>query len=55
MNDASWLAWASMTVWVVLGGYLFLLNRKASSLETRLRRLEYTAGKSAVGGKQRGE
>ncbi len=53
MNDASWLAWASMAVWIVLGGYLFLLGRKASSLEPRLRRLEYASGKS--GGSKRNE
>lgn len=47
MNDASMLAWASMAVWIVLGAYLFLLGRKAASLETRLRRLEYAAEKSS--------
>ena len=52
MNDTSWLAWASMMVWIVLGGYLFLLGRKASDMETRLRRLEYATEKSVVRGKQ---
>ena len=47
MNDISWLMYAGMVVWLVLGGYLFLLGRKTAALETRLRRLEYTAGKPA--------
>ena len=47
MNDASWLMYAGMLVWLVLGGYLFLLGRKTALLETRLRRLEYAAGKAA--------
>ena len=54
MNDVSWLAWASMAVWITLGGYLFLLGRKASSLETQLRRLEYAAGKPSRENERRG-
>ena len=50
MNDASWLMYASMVVWVVLGVYLFALGRKTASLETRLRRLEFTAAKENGGG-----
>ena len=46
MNDASWLVYAGMVVWLGLGGYLFLLGRKTATLETRLRRLEYAAGKT---------
>jgi len=52
MNDASWLAWASMVVWIVLGGYLFLLGRKASALETRLRRREYATEKAVTHNRQ---
>ena len=45
MNDVSWLMYASMVVWLALGVYLFLLGRKTAALESRLRRLEFSAGK----------
>lgn len=43
MEGLNWVMYANMVVWIVLGGYLFLLGRKASNLETRLRRSEYAA------------
>ncbi len=55
MNDVSWLMYASMVVWIVLSGYLFLLGRKAASLETRLRRLEHGAAKNAAHDGRAGE
>lgn len=43
MEEVSWLMYASMVVWAGLGGYLFLIGRKASALETRISRLEYAS------------
>ncbi len=43
MHDASWLLYASAAAWLGLGGYLFILGRKAAALEKRLRRLESSA------------
>ena len=39
--------YANIVVWLGIGGYLFLLGLKAARLETRLSRMEYTAGKHA--------
>lgn len=52
MNGLSWLMYASIIVWIVLGGYLFFLGRKAASLETRLRRLERSAVPDGQEGKK---
>ena len=43
--EISWLMYASIAVWLGLGGYIFLLGKKAARLESRLDRLEYAAGK----------
>lgn len=43
MNEISWLMYASIAVWLGIGGYLCLLGKRSSTLEKRLRRLEYTA------------
>ncbi len=43
MYDTSWLMYASAAVWLGLGAYLFLLGRRATALEKRLRRLEITS------------
>lgn len=45
--ETSWLLYASIAVWLGLGGYLFFLGKKAACLEARLERLEYAAEKSA--------
>lgn len=39
--------YASIVVWLGIGGYLFLLGRKAARIEARLGRLEYAAEKAA--------
>jgi len=44
MNETPWLLYANVLVWLGLGGYLFLLGKKAACLEARLRRLEHTSG-----------
>lgn len=41
--------YASIAVWLGLGGYLFILGKKAARLEERLERLEYAAEKSVNG------
>lgn len=38
--------YASIAVWLGLGGYLFFLGKKAARLENRLERLEYAAEKA---------
>lgn len=50
MDGVTWLMYASITVWIGLGGYLFLLGGKAARLETRLARLEYAARKNTASG-----
>ena len=45
--ETLWLMYASIAVWLGLGGYILLLGKKASRLETRLERLQYLAEKSA--------
>lgn len=44
MNETPWLLYASVLVWLGLGGYLFLLGKKAARLEARLSRLERASG-----------
>lgn len=50
MDGLSWLMYASIAVWIGLGGYLFLLGGKTARLETRLSRLEYAARKNSAPG-----
>lgn len=51
MNETPWLMYAAILVWVGLGGYLYLLGKRAARLEARLRRLEFAAGETTRNGR----
>lgn len=55
MMETPWLAYASIVVWLGIGGYLFWLGRKAARLETRLARMEYMAEKTVSKNTRGGE
>lgn len=48
MNDASWLMYANIAVWLGIGGYLLFLGRKTARLESRLSRLSFTRTETAA-------
>ena len=39
MSDVGWLAVAFLAVWAGIGGYIFILGRRQSKLERRLKEL----------------